>query len=177
MLVSSNEGCSPLTVARWNLALTGVLYNHWEYKLWHPGKHGWGGFAEENERENATVVRGSTRDRVMDPKDASFMSAMRSVEPAAATRLLRFGVDDRVRCKISPTKWQRGRVVQLHYREDTWPAGRVAAYRIELEEPVGMVITAFEDRADLIRAEGAFGPPNSNKRRITPNPSAIEAYS
>ena len=127
-------------------------------------------------------MRESTRvmdHRVMDPKDASFMSAMRtSAEPTAATRPLRFGVDERVRCKISPTKWQRGRIVQLHYREDTWPAGRVAAYRIELEEPVGMVITAFEDRADLIRAEGAFGPPmNSNKRRITPHPSAIEAYS
>ena len=62
---------------------------------------------------------------------------------------------DRVRCKTSPTRWQRGRIVQLNYREGTWPAGRVAAYRIELEAPMRMVITAFEDSADLVRADSA----------------------
>ena len=106
---------------------------------------------------------------------------------ATATPLLRFAVDDLVRCKTSPTqegwqkgqtRWRRGHVVQLNYREDMWPAGRVAAYRVELqelprfeveeppngeleqptrvEEPPRKVITVFEDRADLIRAESEF---------------------
>ena len=64
---------------------------------------------------------------------------------------LRFAVGERVRCRTSAATWKRGRVVQLHYREDNWPEDQVAPYQIELD--TGVLIYAPADSDDWIGVE------------------------
>lgn len=64
---------------------------------------------------------------------------------------LRFAVGDRVRCKTSATQWKRGTIIKLHYRDERWPAGRVAPYQIELTG--GVLIFSPQDSDALIRAD------------------------
>mmetsp|Transcript_10311 Transcript_10311/g.18526 ORF Transcript_10311/g.18526 Transcript_10311/m.18526 type:complete len:195 (+) Transcript_10311:120-704(+) len=50
---------------------------------------------------------------------------------------LRFDIGKRVVCRVGPdpvTGWAAGRVVQLWYREPSWPANSWAPYKIELED-------------------------------------------
>ena len=63
----------------------------------------------------------------------------------------RFVVGQRVRCKTSATQWKRGTIIKLNYREQNWPAGRVAPYQIELQN--GVLIFAPQDTDCLIRAD------------------------
>ena len=65
--------------------------------------------------------------------------------------VLRFGVGDSVLCKTSATMWKKGKVVKLHYREASWPLGRVAPYQVRLD--VGNLIFAPQDSDCLIRAD------------------------
>ena len=67
---------------------------------------------------------------------------------------MRFVVGDRVACRVGPAEWARGAVVQLSYREETWPARRVAPYQILLDD--GHLIFAPHDSDELIRAEATF---------------------
>jgi len=65
---------------------------------------------------------------------------------------LRFEVGKRVACRIGPdpvTGWAPGKVVQLWYREPTWPANSWAPYKIELED--GRNIFAPGDVDQIIR--------------------------
>lgn len=72
---------------------------------------------------------------------------------AAAEAALRFAVADRVRCKVSASRWSRGQVIQLQYREDHWPADKVAPYQIQLDD--GRQIFCPEDLDCLIQAVGS----------------------
>ena len=50
--------------------------------------------------------------------------------------------------------WTRGEVVALNYREDAWPASKIAPYQIRLSD--GMLIFApFDDDGVVRKAEGA----------------------
>ena len=52
------------------------------------------------------------------------------------------------------TRWKKGRIKKLHYRQDNWPPGRVAPYQIELDTGVLIYAPADDDR--LIRPESNF---------------------
>lgn len=65
---------------------------------------------------------------------------------------LRFDVGKRVVCRVGPdpvTGWAPGKVVQLWYREPTWPANSWAPYKIELDD--GSNIFAPGDVDQIIR--------------------------
>mmetsp|Transcript_25787 Transcript_25787/g.53869 ORF Transcript_25787/g.53869 Transcript_25787/m.53869 type:complete len:195 (-) Transcript_25787:236-820(-) len=65
---------------------------------------------------------------------------------------LRFDIGKRVVCRVGPdpvTGWAAGRVVQLWYREPSWPANSWAPYKIELED--GRNIFAPGDVDQIIR--------------------------
>ena len=65
---------------------------------------------------------------------------------------LRFQVGTRVVCRVGPdpvTGWVPGLVVQLWYREPSWPADSWAPYKVELED--GRGIFAPGDVDQIIR--------------------------
>ncbi|KAL7476631.1 hypothetical protein ACHAW6_002480 [Cyclotella cf. meneghiniana] len=65
---------------------------------------------------------------------------------------LRFSVGQRVVCRVGPDPvkgWAPGRVIQLWYREPTWPANSLAPYKIELDD--GRNIFAPGDVDQIIR--------------------------
>lgn len=66
--------------------------------------------------------------------------------------LLRFEVGRNVLCRVGPdpvTGWVPGRIVQLWYRETSWPANSWAPYKVELED--GRKIFAPGDVDQIIR--------------------------
>ena len=70
----------------------------------------------------------------------------------AALPTLRFDVSQPVWCRIGPdpiTGWAKGTVVQLWYREQTWPEGSWAPYKIQLED--GRYIFAPGDMDQIIK--------------------------
>ena len=69
---------------------------------------------------------------------------------------LRFGIGERVCCRVSQTDWAAGTVVALNYREDLWPDGRVAPYQVQLDGENAPLIYAPFDDDNLIRAEATF---------------------
>eukprot|EP00928_Gymnodinium_smaydae_P038270 TRINITY_DN26428_c1_g2_i1.p1 TRINITY_DN26428_c1_g2~~TRINITY_DN26428_c1_g2_i1.p1 ORF type:complete len:574 (-),score=79.45 TRINITY_DN26428_c1_g2_i1:48-1769(-) len=71
-------------------------------------------------------------------------------QPSLATDL-RFRAGDRVRCNMGRGGWTPGVVVKLHYREDHWPAAKVAPYQVQLDS--GDLIFAPSDVSVVIRAE------------------------
>ena len=67
---------------------------------------------------------------------------------------LRFSVGQRVSCRIGPdpvTGWAKGKVVQLWYREPSWPPNSLAPYKVELDD--GRDIFAPGDVDQIIRAQ------------------------
>jgi hypothetical protein len=69
---------------------------------------------------------------------------------------LRFQVGTRVLCRVGPdaTKdWAPGKITLLWYRENTWPKGSFAPYKIELDD--GRMIFAPGDMDQVIRLEPA----------------------
>ena len=67
---------------------------------------------------------------------------------------LRFEVGTRVECRIGadPVEgWAPGKVIQHWYRENSWPAGSYAPYKIQLDK--GMAIFAPGDTDQIIRLE------------------------
>ena len=50
--------------------------------------------------------------------------------------------------------WTRGEVVGLNYREDEWPAGKIAPYQIRLSDGV-LIFAPFDDDGVVRMAEGA----------------------
>ena len=63
---------------------------------------------------------------------------------------LRFDVGAAVMCNLGPRGWALGRIIALHYREDSWPAGTAAApYQVALEDHT--LIFVPEDDARFCR--------------------------
>jgi len=62
---------------------------------------------------------------------------------------LRFQVHDLVQCRVGPTTWAPGQIVQLWYREPQWPVGSFAPYKIRLND--GRDIFAPADVDAVIR--------------------------
>ena len=65
---------------------------------------------------------------------------------------LRFRVGDKVQCRIGSdpvTGWGNGTIMQLFYRENNWPPGQMAPYKIALED--GRSIFAPQDIPGVIR--------------------------
>lgn len=65
---------------------------------------------------------------------------------------LRFDVGDNVMCRIGPdpvTGWANGTIVQLWYREASWPDGSWAPYKVKLED--GRQIFAPGDMDQIIK--------------------------
>ena len=62
---------------------------------------------------------------------------------------LRFEVGTKVLCRIGPTDWAPGTIIQLWYRESQWPAGSFAPYKIKLDN--GSDIFAPGDLDQVIR--------------------------
>jgi G3E family GTPase len=67
----------------------------------------------------------------------------------AKAAALRFAVGDVVECKVDGARWRRGTVVNQLYRDDSMPAGVVAAYSVQVDG-AGLV-WAFEDDDCVIR--------------------------
>ena len=107
----------------------------------------WG---ESEPRESKLVFIGKGLDAA--ELHASFDACLANAANARAKiAKLRFTIDDEVECAIGGG-WDRGRVVQLLYREDNMPAGMVAPYQIELED--GGLIYAPADNDCVIRRAG-----------------------
>ena len=68
----------------------------------------------------------------------------------AEQRQLRFKVGDCVLCNAGTSEWLLGKVIMLRYREPNWPANRVAAYQIKLDN--GEFIYSPGDGDNTIRA-------------------------
>lgn len=62
---------------------------------------------------------------------------------------LRFDLGQEVLCRVGPTDWVAGTVVQLWYREKTWPEFVFAPYKILLQD--GRSIFAPQDVDEIIR--------------------------
>lgn len=65
---------------------------------------------------------------------------------------LRFEVGQKVECRVGPdpeTGWAPGEVVQLWYREASWPPNSMAPYQIQLDD--GRLIFAPGDMDQVIR--------------------------
>jgi hypothetical protein len=67
---------------------------------------------------------------------------------------LRFNLGQRVECRIGPdpvTGWSTGTIIELWYRDEDWPEGSYAPYKIELDD--GRAIFAPGDIDQVIRAK------------------------
>jgi len=71
---------------------------------------------------------------------------------------LRFGLDDRVECRVGPHPvkgWVAGKIIKLHYTEPSWPPNMVAPYQIALHD--GRLIFAPQDTNAVIRLRRRAG--------------------
>lgn len=62
---------------------------------------------------------------------------------------LRFEVGTKVLCRVGATEWHGGTVLQKWYREQSWPPGAWAPYKIELDD--GRNIFAPGDLDQIIK--------------------------
>jgi len=82
---------------------------------------------------------------------------------------LRFAIGARVFCNTG--EWTPGSVVKQNYREDSWPAGKIAPYQIKLDD--GRLIYAPLDDDKVIKAGEGEAPrdpediPDSEKLPVT----------
>jgi len=85
------------------------------------------------------------------PHDPYLYALIHIRESTTEQRQLRFKVGDCVLCKYTDTgEWLPGKVIMLRYREPKWPANRVAAYQIKLDN--GEFIYSPSDGDNIIRA-------------------------
>lgn len=73
---------------------------------------------------------------------------------------LRFTVGDKVECRVGPDDWAPGTVHQLWYRENGWPEGAFAPYKILLDD--GRFIFAPQDMDQVIRQRSDTSNNNTN---------------
>ena len=71
--------------------------------------------------------------------------------------VLRFYVGSYVLCRVGPTEWAPGQVIQLWYREPNWPQGSFAPYKIKLED--GREIYAPADMDAIIKLDSSKEQP------------------
>mmetsp|Transcript_20358 Transcript_20358/g.22777 ORF Transcript_20358/g.22777 Transcript_20358/m.22777 type:complete len:228 (-) Transcript_20358:186-869(-) len=64
---------------------------------------------------------------------------------------LRFNAGQRVQCRVGPTEWHSGIILQTWYRETSWPAGAWAPYKVKLDD--GRKIFAPGDMEQIIKLE------------------------
>jgi len=82
---------------------------------------------------------------------------------------LRFAIGDRVFCNTG--EWTPGSVVKCNYREESWPAGKIAPYQIKLDD--GRLIYAPLDDDKVIKKGDGEAPrdpediPDSEKLPVT----------
>ncbi|MEM9193024.1 MAG: hypothetical protein AAGF12_27870, partial [Myxococcota bacterium] len=57
----------------------------------------------------------------------------------------RFQVGAAVMCNLGSSGWKLGRIIALHYREDHWPAGKVAPYQVALEADHALIYVPLDD--------------------------------
>ena len=69
--------------------------------------------------------------------------------PEPEPQELRFAVGTHVLCRVGPNDWAAGTVQKLWYRENQWPEGAYAPYKIRLED--GRDIFAPQDMDQVIR--------------------------
>jgi hypothetical protein len=62
---------------------------------------------------------------------------------------LRFDVGFEVLCRVGPQDWLPGKIIQLWYRESSWPEWVFAPYKILLED--GRSIFAPQDNDQIIK--------------------------
>jgi len=74
---------------------------------------------------------------------------------------LRFALNTAVLCRVGPTDWAPGIVIQQWYREPGWPEGHFAPYKIRLED--GRDIFAPQDLDQIIRINPNAAGVNGNK--------------
>lgn len=86
---------------------------------------------------------------------------------------LRFQVGQRVVCRVSPTEWAPGTIVQQWYREPTWPEGHYAPYKILLSD--GRNIFAPQDADPIIRLDPSVANNNNalGQAHGSPGPNLI----
>mmetsp|Transcript_30461 Transcript_30461/g.81946 ORF Transcript_30461/g.81946 Transcript_30461/m.81946 type:complete len:212 (+) Transcript_30461:81-716(+) len=87
---------------------------------------------------------------------------------------LRFNIDDRVECRIGPTKWAPGTVIKHWYREAGWATGHFAPYQIQLD--TGKRIFAPKDVNEVIRAYVEPEPEPATEGTDTDHPQERYAY-
>lgn len=89
-------------------------------------------------------------DAVWPPDDGDDMIGMNG---NGEMQELRFDVGTHVLCRVGPTDWAPGRIIQLWYREPNWPEYVFAPYKILLED--GRSIFAPQDMDQVIRLNPA----------------------
>jgi len=106
----------------------------------------------DEKRESKLVFIGKNLEH--EELKAAFKACLATPE-AAAKRLksLRFAVGDAVECNTGASKWTKGKVKALMYREDYMSPGMVAPYQVELDD--GSLIYAPEDIDKVIRRASA----------------------
>jgi hypothetical protein len=62
---------------------------------------------------------------------------------------LRFDVGTKVLCRVGPDAWHAGTIVQKWYREESWPQGAWAPYKVLLDD--GRNIFAPGDLPQIIK--------------------------
>jgi hypothetical protein len=72
---------------------------------------------------------------------------------------LRFDVGTKVQCRVGPSEWESGTVIQLWYRENSWPEGVYAPYKIRLN--IGKDIYAPQDTDKMIRLDPTIAANNA----------------
>ena len=80
--------------------------------------------------------------------------------PEPEPQELRFDIDMDVLCRVGPTDWLPGKVIQLWYREPNWPEWVYAPYKILLND--GRSIFAPQDNDQIIR----LNPTSANNAKI-----------
>jgi hypothetical protein len=85
---------------------------------------------------------------------------------------LRFAVGAAVLCRVGPgpADWSRGTVAELWYREDQWPDGAFAPYKIKLED--GRDIYAPQDVDPIIRRDDDTTAPQAPPQAADENTAA-----
>jgi len=87
------------------------------------------------------------------PFDESFGLGGERSQPNKNLPTLRFKVGQKVQCRIGPDPvdgWASGKIIQLWYKEQGWPPGSFAPYKVDLDD--GRKIFAPGDIDDIIRA-------------------------
>ena len=62
---------------------------------------------------------------------------------------LRFGIGTEVFCRVGPTEWKEGHIIELWYRESSWPEWVHAPYKVQLDD--GRQIFAPQDMDQIIK--------------------------